>query len=486
MTPLDPIALVQKLVSILKRRFDLFILPALILLPAGWFAFKKLPRKFKAATKIAIQEPKHANPFLMRFTSPTRLKKRIMLLQSIVTSHKVLSQLVKRDVEADGKKPLTRRQLYYAVAGMRRRIKIMYLGQGLVQLEFSCRKPKKCLSHLKFVFEQFMSETRRPQQEAVQRSSKFLAAQISRLKLNLQKTEQLLTTYKQKHSLELPKTFRINLTTYTHVRKLQTKARIELASAIQTRDFLYKKVRYLDPVLVRLKERRMRLQSKIARARSRYTSRHPRMRRLKVLLRQVKRAIRRHTPKRARSLKEIERSMRWGRTAKVVFRDADTGTKTNQVSPFERLQESLMKIAVLKKKLLKYDVKAKELRKRLSAYPKREQRLALLKREANISRQLYVKLRSLYEESLLRRELELFDSSKRVMVVEPPILPIFPMFPKKPIVLGGAFVASIMISIMLIAIAEISDRSIHSSQEAVDMFENEVIGSIGMLPQIEL
>jgi uncharacterized protein involved in exopolysaccharide biosynthesis len=170
----------------------------------------------------------------------------------------------------------------------------------------------------------------------------------------------------------------------------------------------------------------------------------------------------------------------------VVFRDADTGTKTNQVSPFERLQESLMKIAVLKKKLLKYDVKAKELRKRLSAYPKREQRLALLKREANISRQLYVKLRSLYEESLLRRELELFDSSKRVMVVEPPILPIFPMFPKKPIVLGGAFVASIMISIMLIAIAEISDRSIHSSQEAVDMFENEVIGSIGMLPQIEL
>jgi hypothetical protein len=39
---------------------------------------------------------------------------------------------------------------------------------------------------------------------------------------------------------------------------------------------------------------------------------------------------------------------------------------------------------------------------------------------------------------------------------------------------------------MLIAIAEISDRSIHSSQEAVDMFENEVIGSIGMLPQIEL
>lgn len=486
MTPIDPIALVQAIIAIAKRRFELFILPAIILLPGGWYAFKKLPRKYKSSTKIVIQEPKYSNPFLGRFTSPTRLKKRIMLLTNIVTSYKVLSRIVQKELDQTGKK-LTRRQMHYRVSALRRQIKIMYLGQGLVQLEFACGKPSKCLDNLNFVFSQFMKETLRPQKEAVQRSSRFLAVQIRRLKENLEKTEKKLARYKQKHSLELPETFNVNLNTYTFVRKKQTQTQIALASALQKRDFLYKKLRFLDPVLVRLKQRRTDLLIKMSKARARYTSRHPKMRHLRILLGRVSRSIRLHTPKRPKTLKEIEDSMRWSRSAKQVFKDSMAGgSSQRKATPFERLQEAILQVSVLKKRMGRYKLKAAGLKVRLSAYPKREQRLALLKRESQISRDLYVRLRALYEESLLRRELEIFDSSKRISVVEPAILPIFPTFPKKPMILGGAFVASFVLSIMLIAIAEVSDRSIKSSQEASGMFEHDVVGSFGLLPNVEL
>ncbi|HAA57927.1 MAG TPA: hypothetical protein DCE42_24395, partial [Myxococcales bacterium] len=146
MTPINPVEIIQQLLDILKRRFDLLLIPAFVLIPGGFMAFKKLPKNYKSSTKIVIEEPKHSNPFLERFTISTRLKKRILLLTNIVTSHQVLGRIVDRDAKA-AKKKLDPRQRHYAILGLRRKIKIMYLGQGLVQLEFACRVPKVCLDN---------------------------------------------------------------------------------------------------------------------------------------------------------------------------------------------------------------------------------------------------------------------------------------------------------------------------------------------------
>lgn len=486
MTPINPVEIIQQLLDILKRRFDLLLIPAFVLIPGGFMAFKKLPKNYKSSTKIVIEEPKHSNPFLERFTISTRLKKRILLLTNIVTSHQVLGRIVDRDAKA-AKKKLDPRQRHYAILGLRRKIKIMYLGQGLVQLEFACRVPKVCLDNLNFILNQFMTETLRPQKQAVTRSSEFLSKQIKRLKNTLKHTESRLMNYKQKHPLELPETYKVNLNAFIHLRKQMMKAKIKMASAERRRDFLYQKLRFSDPVLDRLKQKKTALQIKISQAQMRYTSRHPFMKRLKAKLASLRAAIRRHTPKKGRSLKEIEQFMQWGRGADAIYKEAPSGDKpARTMTPFERLQKAMIDIVVLKKKLKGYERKLSVLKQRMSAYPKREQRLEKLKREATISRNLYVKLRTLYEESLLRRELEIFDSSRRVLVVEPAVLPLFPVSPKKPIVLGGAFVASMMLSILLIAIAELSDQSVKSSREASGIFDAEVIGSFGRLPNVEL
>ncbi len=488
MKTFDLVAILRRLYAIVIRRFALIVIPVSILTPGGYIVYKLMPRTYKSYTKILMAEPKTQQTLLAQVGSTSRINKRINLLINVVLSHNVLGQLAKY-IAQKKKIKLTPRKLYQWTAGLRKKISIWNMGQGLVQLEYKSGDPKECLDHLKYLFGLFLKETTRPEHVAIKRSANFLAKQLAHLRTRLQKAETALTDFKRKHSLELPKTFRANLNNYLAISKKLFEDRQELLTATRRRNFLRQQLNQLDPSLVRVRKQILQmlaLKIRLAGYLSRYTSRHPKVKRTRKRLRSIQRAITTHRLRRMQTLKQLKQTMKPGRFVPGSKRNGSKGERPGPLSLFDKYQETVFRIAVLKQQLQENKNQFNKLKKQLADYPLREQQLNELTRDVTISRTIYTKVRTLHEQSLLQRELDIFDATRRVRVIEPAALPLYPIAPKFILVVGGAIFAAFAFSALLIGFAELFDPTYTGDEEVTELLGVDVIGEVKELPQIIL
>lgn len=487
MKTFDILAVFRRAQAVIRRRFELIIIPMLILAPGGFIVYKLLPRTYRSYTKLLLQEPKTQQNLLIRTGSSNRaLNRRINILINTVMSQKVLAQLAYYIADKKGiDLRKSRRRLFSWVGGLRGQISIWHMGQGMVQMEYRARDPNECEDHLNYLFKLFMKESMRPQRQAIQRSSVFLSKQLTRLRNRLQKSEEALTKFKRKHSLELPQTFRANLDNYLSLRKKLFQDQLDLSSAKRRRDFLRRQLDLLDPSLVKFRKdilQLLNLKLKLKRYQSSYTSRHPLVRGTKRRIRKMQESITEHELKKLRTLKQLARAMRL--SSGIRKRGSKDGNSS--ASLFERYQETVLKIEVIQRRIKENKTQLSTLKLKLAEFPLREQQLNTLQRDAEIARTIYAKVRTLHEQSLLQRELDIYDASQRVQVMEPVEKPLYPIAPKKIFVLGGALFAALALSALLIAIAELLDPTLVDEEEATQLLGVDVIGEVRGLPEVEL
>ncbi len=486
MKTFDILAVFRRVQAIIRRRFELIIIPMLILAPGGFIVYKLLPRTYRSYTKLLLQEPKTQSNLLYR-TGPSNraLNRRINILINTVNSQKIMGQLARYIAKKKGKELTDKRELFEWTSGVRGQVSIWNMGQGMVQMEYRARDPQECEDHLKYLLKLFMKESMRPQRQAIQRSSAFLSRQLKRLRDRLQKSEESLTNFKRKHSLELPQTFQANLDNYLALRKKLFQDQLDLSAARRRRDFLRRQLDLLDPSLVRFRKEildLLNLKLKLKRYQSRYTSRHPLVRRTRGRIRRMQKSISEHNLKKLRTLQQLEKAMR----VSSNFQKKGSKDGNSSASLFERYQETILKIEVLERQIKENKTQLSTLKLQLAEFPLREQQLNALKRDAEIARTIYAKVQTLHEQSLLQRELDIYDASQRVQVIEPVERPLYPIAPKKVLVLGGALFAALALSALLIAIAELLDPTMTDEEEATQILGVEVIGEVRDLPNVEL
>jgi uncharacterized protein involved in exopolysaccharide biosynthesis len=487
MKNIDLVSILRRFQAILLRRFELLLIPMLILAPGGYIAYKTMPRKYKSFTKILIEEPRSSQNILERITSSEHASERINLLINIVMSQKILGKLADYIATQESVK-LTPRQRHEKILGLRSQVSIWRVAPQIVQIEYLCKKPQACLDHLNFLYDLFHQETLRPQREAVLNSSKFLSKQLERLNTRLQKSEQALTQFKRKHSLELPQTFQANLNNFNALRKTIFDDQLELAAAIRRQEFLKQRIERLDPTLLQLRSQIIQLfelQIQLRNLSAKYTEKHPSVRNVAQRLTNLKKSILAHKIGPAQSLKQLEQAMQWER-AKASDRSKVATAVNDKYSLFEQYQEITLRIDGLQKQLSENQQQIEKMKQLIADYPLREQQLSELQRDAELARTIYAQLRTLHEQSLLQRELNIFDDSRRVQVIEPAVLPLYPIAPKFSVVVGAAIFAAFALSGLLIAIAELFDPTLLREEEVNEILGVEVIGEIGTLPAIEL
>jgi uncharacterized protein involved in exopolysaccharide biosynthesis len=489
---LDVIAIISKVRVILRRRLDLILLPTLLLLPGAFILFKLAPKRYRASTQLHITQ---LNKLVdNKRTAPREQRQQIELLINTMKSHKILSRLgyeiknrerAKQKLPPITKAPSTRSELLddeLRVVGLRQKIQIYYLGHGLVQMSYSCRIPRHCLNHINMLFKLFMKETLRPHQESIRRSTLFLEKQLSWMKEKLEKKERLLLKFKQKYNLDRPKTFQILSNTYLYLKKNLNNLEMKTAAQEKTVTLLKSKLQFMDPELVKVRNRMLRLlqlQRRFAQLRSKYTFRHPDViqvhRQYSGLISKIKRP-RRFSP---RSLKALIRSLKW------ESRKSGGGTNGYQKGLFDKYEDAQGKLSTLQRRLLANQQQIQKLEARLAKYPSREQTLRKLRRDADVAQATYLKLVTLYQKTLLQRELEVFDATRRVRVIEPARLPLFPESPKKTLFLGGGLVAALLLSVLLIAFAELFYPSLQGPKEVANVLGIEVLGEIDELSDLD-
>lgn len=124
------------------------------------------------------------------------------------------------------------------------------------------------------------------------------------------------------------------------------------------------------------------------------------------------------------------------------------------------------------------DIAPEEYAKLISSVPRQEQQLAKLQRDYMVSANIYESLLQRLETAKISETLEDSQKGPKFRILEPARLPLQPVKPNKILVILGGFIVGLLVGCVVIYLLELSNTSIRTVDEARNVLQFPVFGSI--------
>jgi polysaccharide biosynthesis transport protein len=124
--------------------------------------------------------------------------------------------------------------------------------------------------------------------------------------------------------------------------------------------------------------------------------------------------------------------------------------------------------------------------KLVSSVPLQEQQLAKLQRDYAVNESIYQKLLQRLETAKISETLEASSNGTKFRILEPARLPLEPVKPNKTLFLIGGLIVGAGIAALLVYLIEMSNNSFRNVEEARNILELPIYGSIGAIRSEEL
>ena len=124
------------------------------------------------------------------------------------------------------------------------------------------------------------------------------------------------------------------------------------------------------------------------------------------------------------------------------------------------------------------EIAPEEYTKLISSVPRQEQQLSRLTRDYMVNANIYESLLQRLETAKLSETLEESEKGPKFRILEPARLPLEPVKPRKILVVLGGFVVGLLLGAGVVYILDMSNTSIRNLDEARNVLEFPVLGSI--------
>ncbi|NCF30053.1 MAG: chain-length determining protein, partial [Gammaproteobacteria bacterium] len=393
------------------RRRYLIAVPALLLPILGLAVYLYSPKSYETHTTILIQETEKLNPFLEDLSVSTNLKKRMAALNSLLHSrHVLLDVAVGLGMVAENTSEFERQRI---IDNLSRSLTVNLLGSDLVKLTYKSRSPDRIVEIVEAVTERFMENLLAPHRSSIRSSERFLEGQLETQREVLEKAEEGLADYKAEHGTELPELHASNVVRLRNIRQSIAERETELAGASAAYETLRRRLAQTSPVIGRIEEQIVALNSDLAILRSRYTDRHSRV---QAVLRQ-----RDYLQRERARLMAVERRFEsddmdrlWNMASSATTTERDSDAQPLLVSQLQLLQTAKTRVEQLDKEVARLRELATELEQMVAATSHVEQELKKLERDLEVKRDLYEELLGRYEKARVTGALGRFEEPQRV------------------------------------------------------------------------
>lgn len=132
------------------------------------------------------------------------------------------------------------------------------------------------------------------------------------------------------------------------------------------------------------------------------------------------------------------------------------------------------------------EIDPEEYAKLSTSVPLQEQQLAKLQRDYSVSENIYQRLAQRLETAKISQTLEDTESSMKFKILEPARLPLEPIKPNKPLFILAGLIIGMGLGAALIYIIELSNTSIRNMEEARNLLELPIFGSVAVIRPEEL
>lgn len=343
-------------------------------------------------------------------------------------------------------------------------------GTDLARLSVECNEPEKATAFINTLVEEFQERIHQMNQESTGAAMEFITQQLAIAENDLKEAEGALLEYKETSGIvELSDESKTRIDRLANINQLLSQTEIELQAATSEQQELEEILRGIDPTLIAsttlvnspiVQQHRVRLselETDLVAALEQYTENNPTVVALRTQINHIS----------AKLAEEVERVI---------------GSETTSLNPIyqdirSRLVSGKARIVALGAKLEALEKARSIAQAELESIPKMEIDLARLVRNQRVNEEIYVMLRSKYEEMRISESMKVSD----VYVIDKAIMPDKPIKPRKLLNTAIAGILGMFVAVGYAFVLEYTDTTIKSPEEAERILE---LPTTGVVPDL--
>jgi len=476
----------QHYLGIVRRRHLHFLLPMFLGWIAIWGASWILPARYKSGTLILVEQPTMPKDYVTPNVTDDLQERLQSITQQILSRTRLLHIIDELNLYA-GEHGLNNPE--EKVERMRKDIDIQLVRDAQERVTafnvyYSSRNAQVAQQVTSELTNLFINENLEVRQQQSEDTTKFLEGQLETARQNLATQEEKIREFKGQHLQELPTQQASNLQILAGVQaQLQTEEDA-LSAAQQQHVYLqtllgqYRSLQ--SPTtnsegtqvgLPAIDQELDRLKSGLADLSSRYTERHPDVRKLKEQIAKTERI-------RDQLLADLK-NKRNSPQSEGDDTAPQSGISLAQATPVAQLQSQLQANEIESKNrqqtVTALQQKINDYQGRLNQEPVREQQLADLTRGYDQSKTNYDDLLKKKNESAMATSMELLQQGERFRIVDPPSLPLKPDFPNRLKFCGIGIGVGLALGAIVVGAFEMMDDRLYVEKEIKELIPVPVI-----------
>jgi uncharacterized protein involved in exopolysaccharide biosynthesis len=316
----------------------------------------------------------------------------------------------------------------------------------------------------------------RPQKQSLSESAEFLQVQIDRLKGELAVEERELSAYKAANASELPEVFHLNIDQVNQLKKATFEAQTELQAALRRKEITEARLRNASPAKRQVEIKLLEAKARLRDLRGAYTDEHPAIATQRALIEKLGAEHDRiEAEKEEFSLAHLEAmaSSRGGdRTPGGEGRaDLLSGDIIAYKAVLGEIENVRGKLAMLERRMALAE-------RQVHGVADNERSVQQMQREVESKNKMYRDLLIRYQETLVTKELALYDEKAQVWIIEPPLRPVSATKPATILVALGGLLGGVVLGVVLAAAAELLSGVVRRDRVAA-VAGVDLVGTLG-------
>jgi uncharacterized protein involved in exopolysaccharide biosynthesis len=441
-----------------------------------------------------VEEEKVSNPLISGLAVSTSVQDRIGTIVKILLSRPLLEQVISElNLEGEAATPQAKEDL---INSLRDSISVQLVSRDILKVTAEDRDPALCQKVANAITELFIKHNLELQMRETNSGIEFIKSQRDIYEKKLKDSERALREFKEKYqdilstkaSEELTKLLgppgitnptplmNTEVLRFTQFKEDLVKLNLDLKDALNKKEQLTRQLnseeeyivseRMIDPVLKQLEADLGNKQIELAKLKVDATEEHPLVVRLK------------------KEIEELKGAIKEKRGHKVSTQDKEV------LNPlYQGIKEELVKverdIESLKTRIELTELYVQDEAEKIKNIPKREEELASLQRDYNISAGIYAELTQKLETAYITQRLEFQEKGTKFRIVDPARVPITPFKPNRGFMAFAGASIGMAVGIGLVFLSEMTDHSFTEINQLRNFLNIPVLASISQILTLE-
>lgn len=479
----------QHYLGVARRRHLHFLIPLLLGWLAVWGSSWILPPRYRSGTLILVEQPSMPKDYVTPNVSDDLQSRLQSITQQILSRTRLLHIIDQFSLYGGSHSQATPDE---KVDRMRKDIDIELVRDThhdqitAFNVYYSAHDPNVAQQVTSELTNLFINESLEIRQQQSEDTTKFIESQLENARKTLADQEGKIREFKGQHVSELPSQQATNLQILSGLQaQLQTE-QDALSTAKQQRIYLQTLIDQYRSLqgdshsadgaptgLPAIDQELDRLKSQLADLSSRYTDRHPDLRKLREQIAKTEKT-------RDQLLADLKSKK--NPTQSDDGGIADDPAESTQNSAMLQLQGQLQanqaEITNREQAIAGLKVRVNDYQARLNQEPVREQQLADLTRGYDQSKANYDELLKKKNESSMATSMELLQQGERFRILDPPSLPVKPDFPNRLTFCGIGLGVGLVLGGLVAAAFEMTDGRLYGEKEIKELLPVAIISEI--------